>query len=370
MGIHNYEAEYARAQEQVTESQLSLKNKQLIFSFVNDLLLEGLSLPRLIKYLRLLRLIGISINKDFDTVSKDDLKQFISSIQQKITYSPWTIRGYKEIVRRFYRWMEKTQGYACIIDWISLKVSKSQKKLPSQTELFTEEDVQTLLKYAEHPRDKAFVSMLWESGACIGEIGNLCLENITVDKYGILLAMQGKTGSRKIRLISSTPYVITWINTHPWKENPKAPLWINVGTIKHNQAMKYDNMWILLRNLSHKSGIRKKFNPHIFRHSRATFMAHHLTEFQMNHYFGWTQGSDMPSTYVHMSGRDVDNAILTMNGVVIKENKEAQKFSPHICGRCETINAHDSKFCNKCSGILDPKYAMELQEQDKKEKKR
>src|SRR3989338_3016552 len=102
MGIHNYEAEYARAQEQVTESQLSLKNKQLIFSFVNDLLLEGLSLPRLIKYLRLLRLIGIRINKDFDAVSKDDLKQFISSIQQKITYSPWTIRGYKEIIRRFY----------------------------------------------------------------------------------------------------------------------------------------------------------------------------------------------------------------------------------------------------------------------------
>ena len=183
MGIHNYEAEYARAQEQVTESQLSLKNKQLIFSFVNDLLLEGLSLPRLIKYLRLLRLIGVSLNKDFDTVSKDDLKQFVSSIQQKITYSPWTVRGYKEILRRFYRWMEKTQGYANIIDWISLKISKSQKKLPSQTELLVEEDIQTLLRNAEHPRDKAFVSMLWESGARIGEIGNLCLENITVDRY-------------------------------------------------------------------------------------------------------------------------------------------------------------------------------------------
>jgi len=115
MGIHNYEAEYARAQEQVTESQLSLKNKQLIFSFVNDLLLEGLSLPRLIKYLRLLRLIGVRINKDFDTVSKDDLKQFISSIQQKITYSPWTIRGYKEIIRKYiYRLLCFRSDEPCI----------------------------------------------------------------------------------------------------------------------------------------------------------------------------------------------------------------------------------------------------------------
>ena len=36
----------------------------------------------------------------------------------------------------------------------------------------------------------------------------------------------------------------------------------------------------------------------------------------MNTYFGWIQGSAMSSVYVHLSGRDVDYAILKANGVL------------------------------------------------------
>ena len=96
-------------------------------------------------------------------------------------------------------------------------------------------------------------------------------------------------------------------------------------------------------------------------------MAHHLTEFQMNQYFGWIQGSDMPATYVHMSGKNVDKAILEMNGIVVGDKKEKSKLHPVICPRCDTINAIDSKHCNKCGGILDLKYAMELEEKQKEQ---
>ena len=96
-------------------------------------------------------------------------------------------------------------------------------------------------------------------------------------------------------------------------------------------------------------------------------MANHLTEFQMNQYFGWIQGSDMPATYVHMSGREVDNAILKMNGIETDEKREETKMLPPICPRCDTINGHDSKFCLKCGGVLNLKSAMELEEKRKVE---
>jgi integrase/recombinase XerD len=48
-------------------------------------------------------------------------------------------------------------------------------------------------------------------------------------------------------------------------------------------------------------------------------MANYLTEAQMNVYFGWTQGSDMPGVYVHLSGRDIDDAVLNANGIVQKD---------------------------------------------------
>ena len=43
----------------------------------------------------------------------------------------------------------------------------------------------------------------------------------------------------------------------------------------------------------------------------------------MNVYFGWAQGSDMPGVYVHLSGRDVDDAILKANGIIAKDMSES-----------------------------------------------
>ena len=45
-------------------------------------------------------------------------------------------------------------------------------------------------------------------------------------------------------------------------------------------------------------------------------MANHLTEAQMNEYFEWVQDSGMPCIYVHLSGRDIDDAVLKANGIV------------------------------------------------------
>jgi hypothetical protein len=42
-------------------------------------------------------------------------------------------------------------------------------------------------------------------------------------------------------------------------------------------------------------------------------VANYLTGAQMNVYFVWIQGSDMPGVYVHLSGRDVDNAVKGKN---------------------------------------------------------
>jgi ribosomal protein L40E len=149
---------------------------------------------------------------------------------------------------------------------------------------------------------------------------------------------------------------------HPMRQDPEAPLWINIGTTNHNQPMEYNGIRTLIQRSFEKAGIVKRVHPHLFRHSRATFMARHLTEFQMNQYFGWVQGSGMPATYVHMSGRDVDNAILTMNGIALDEKKEI-KMNVQKCPRCELINSVDSKHCSRCGGVLNLRYAMEIEEQ-------
>ncbi len=364
MNIHNYDLRYQQTVKRVQKANISERNKEVIMRITNDLVLEGLSKPRLMKYMGVLTIVAKMMQKDLDTADISDLKKIVTAVQQRSDYSPWTKQMYKIIIRRFYKWLAGTKTYPEIVQWITIRTNRSEMKLPSEGELLTEEDIQKLLRVAVHPRDKAFVSLLWESGARISELGNMKIGNIAFDVHGTLITVQGKTGSRKIRLLFSTQYLSTWLGSHPLRDNPEAPVWID---LRDNELLEYDGYRKMLQRSFHSAGIKKRCNPHIFRHSRATFMAHHLTEFQMNQYFGWIQGSDMPSTYVHMSGKNIEEALFKMNGMSIEQKKEESKLIPIHCPRCDVLNGNENKFCCKCGGILDIKYALDFEEKRKQE---
>lgn len=44
----------------------------------------------------------------------------------------------------------------------------------------------------------------------------------------------------------------------------------------------------------------------------------------MKELLGWVQGSEIASIYVHLSGKDVDNALLKLNGVHVEEEQSRQ----------------------------------------------
>lgn len=112
-------------------------------------------------------------------------------------------------------------------------------------------------------------------------------------------------------------------------------------------------------------GIKKRVHPHLFRHSTATKMANHFTEAQMNQYFGWVQGSKMPSTYVHLSGRDLDGAILELNGLKDNKKENEKKTTIKKCPRCSELNPLTGKFCQRCGTPLDSIMVMKVEEKMK-----
>jgi len=67
----------------------------------------------------------------------------------------------------------------------------------------------------------------------------------------------------------------------------------------------------------------------------------------------------VPSIYVHLSGRDVDDALLGVYGLR-KNAEEKPQLSPKVCPRCEVANVYDAKFCSRCGLALDVKVAQEL----------
>lgn len=348
----------------VKESDLSKENKNLILEFANNCLARGLTKLRVRKYLFHLKRIAQELKKPFDKADRKDIERIINWLNET-EYSPNTQADFRVAMKVFYKYLEAEKlGITIrelemqrkepqIVSWFSSRIKKIDKRLPDQ--LLTQDDILALIKSAPNIRDKAFIATLYESGARIGEIGTLKIKHISFDEYGIKASLSGKTGSRTIRLITCCKYLTDWINQHPHKDNKESPLWVGNTT---KELLNYTSLSKLLKVARKRAGINKPINPHSFRHARATELAQHFTEQQLKNYLGWTAGSDMASVYVHLSGKDMDNAMLSMHGLMPKKSDEEPKLMPKKCLVCGELNDPTASFCIKCRTALTLQIAI------------
>jgi hypothetical protein len=74
----------------------------------------------------------------------------------------------------------------------------------------------------------------------------------------------------------------------------------------------------------------------------------------MREFFGWARNSDMPSIYVHLSGRDVDRTLLQAYGLKIEPPEVTEEpLAPGKCPRCGFESPAGFKFCGRCSMALE-----------------
>jgi integrase len=352
--LYNHEMNLRTTEERITNSNICEANKQQIFEYENYCFSDGLKIARVLKHLYELKTLAELFGKEFNLASKQDVMRVVGFIE-RMDRAESTKRDYKILIRKFFRWMNKDDAIA----WMKIPTRNDTRKLPE--DMLSEEEIEKMINACEHPRDRAMIGCLYESGTRISELGNLKIKHVKFDQYGAVLMVDGKTGMRRVRIIFSAPYLATWLENHPFRQNPEAFVWVGIGTVGRNVPLQYGAIRMHLKRIAEKAGINKRIHPHLFRHSRSTHLAKHLTEAQMKQYLGWVQGSDMAAIYVHLSGRDVDNALLRMHGIVTEDTKDVQ-MSPKQCTRCSTMNSPTTKFCSKCGLALDIKAALEIEE--------
>lgn len=299
------------------------------------------------------------LGKDFRKATKADIVRLVGLIDSE-GYKDWTRRDFLMVLKLFYKWLfGKDELYPEQVRWIRSRKG-TNTLLPQQ--LLGEEEIIALVNHASHPRDKALIFCLYDSGVRIGELLSMRIGNVSFeDGKGAVIQVRGKTGDRRIRIIASSALLAAWLDQHPMRDDPAAPVWICWGKSNANAPMDYGTVSTMLRRVAKRAGLKKPVNPHHFRHSRASFLAKFLTESQLKQYFGWKQGSAMPQTYVHLSGRDVDDPILKLNGLEEEQHTES-KLKPRNCYRCRMANSATSHYCTKCGAILDLTLAQELVE--------
>jgi integrase len=148
------------------------------------------------------------LKKDLNKATKNGIIRIVGLLE-KGDYSDWTKHDYKVTFKRFYKWLRKTEeGYPEEVRWIKTTMKNNSRKLPE--EILTEAEVKRMIEVADHPRDKTLVFVLYESGCRIGELLSMKIKNVQFDKYGAQIIVSGKTGQRRIRLVSSAPFLVNW----------------------------------------------------------------------------------------------------------------------------------------------------------------
>ncbi len=298
------------------------------------------------------------IGKDYQAISSDDLIAWMQVIDAK--YSEGTAQLYRIRVRSFLTWIHNGDNEDADMPAVVKVIKPKQLKQDYRKHVLTKDEVLRMIQTARNQRDRALMFCLYESGCRASEMLGLRIQDIVLNEQGGYIVVKGKTGSRRIPLIESIPELQIWLNMHPFKDDKTCPVWLAANISK--KALTYRALYDVVGKLAKRACLPDDVSPHSLRHSSATHHATKLNEFQMRQLYGWANGSAMPSRYVHLSGRDLDDAIRAYNGLPTKQTAVPNPTKPKECSRCHKENSALASFCMQCGMALDMKTAVELQE--------
>ncbi len=352
-----------RAIANLEGSEICRENKDAIQKFAIDSLAQGRAPSNVTKYVLQLKVCARILGKPFSESCREDVVRVVGILENS-GYTRHTRRTMKSSLKVFYKWLRASGEFPDEVRWI--RPGKARNSI-APGDLLTKDEVSRIIDAALNLRDKALVSVLYESALRPQEILPVRIKQVRFDDYGTLLTVDGKIGvQRTVRLLASTSLLSAWLNVHPRKSDPEAPLFPNFDNKNPFRFLTYASFRKILKTAVDKAGIRRKIYPYLFRHSRLTELARTgFTGYQFNLFAGWTLDSNMASTYIHLLSEDVDDAILKLNGIVKEETHQAE-FKPVICPRCSKSNAPGVKLCLICGFALDLKASYEIEKKDER----
>lgn len=364
----------ARIERILKQPGLNDAHKQVLQRFDYFNIEKGKSLATRMAYLQSVKTLIVgnpqnkagTVNKPFASITGEDVKTFIREFYKN--KSPVTIYVAQVNIMQFFRWLysdkkQRDSGKLELkdniepISWMQLKRKDKEKLIE---EILSTDDINKMASVCENFRDKAIIKLLYETGARKGEFLQLRIKHLTEDQHGMVCMLpKGKTVGRRLRIINSCPDVKMWLNNHPHKDNPDAPLFVTQGS-HLGRGIYEDGLKMILKKYATRAKINKQIYPHLFRHSRATELAkQEFREAELRVFFGWSKNSDMPSRYIHLAGGDIEEKLLAMDGndEAIKQAKaKAEKLRAWKCPRCQENNGSQEKYCNKCGWDRDLDY--------------
>ena len=333
---------------------ISNKNKVLILQFLKKCTAKNVGLKRREKYAWILRNISKMFQTDFEDVNKKQDLKMIEDVVARINsmeYAEWTKRDYRMTIKRFWKDMFSDGiEYPKLVRWIPMKMNDKYKEKERRKDILTPEEIDKLVACASNPMWKAFIKLMFELGPRIEETQNIQNSDIEWGDASFDVTISGKTGTRTVTCVDSSPRMFAWRDSHPKKDDKDSYFFCSRVS---GEKLSYSSISLTLQMIAEKANIEKSVNPHAFRRASATYWSQFLNSQEMCDKYGWVYGSDVLRHYVYRGSEALKSKIAHLYGLNNGNDKQ-RMFRPIKCKRCDFLNDSSSRMCLKCGLTFTP----------------
>ena len=346
-------------------SVLDEEDKNDVLKFVEIMQEKDQSILTITRCISIIIQIRKQIDKPLSKVAKDDIKLIFQWMDNK-RYKVETLEKYRAVLKKFYKMVYgNNEYYPDCVKWFSVNVGKDKKSTERRldiAEYLEEEEISILIENTPTLQKKAFLACLYESGSRPEEYLRLTNLDCRFDTNGAILILRGKTGERRVRIVSFAKLLQQWLEVHPLKHQKQYSLWISQATNYNNQPLGLRGAQKIIEEALVKAKLDKHKRLYLLRHSRATHLCKWFTEAQMCVFFGWTQGTKVVRRYIHLSGKDLDNTLISIGEGKQVKQEESYLLKTIKCNRCTETISPLQQFCGRCglSTTLIEQYTKEL----------
>jgi hypothetical protein len=165
-GIYPYDKIFEQALRRLQSApDVSGEDKADIAELVEHLLVKGVSKQRSVKYINHLIVLSRVAGCVLGNLDRKGVEALVGRINAA-NYTEHTKHDYKVILKKYFQWIrkcdEEEQEYPEEVRWI--KANFKKKRLVPEA-LISPEEIATLSKAAENPRDKAFILTHYDGGS-------------------------------------------------------------------------------------------------------------------------------------------------------------------------------------------------------------
>ena len=352
--IHNYAAKLRRIKAKLA----GVEQGALAIRFLDKLRLAGKRDGRIVYYADRLSPILHLFETKFDApvslndAAKADCESVLSEIISCEMIKGETKKAYAMALLRLVHYAKTGEigdrdenPYVPEVSWIkpSKYLDRSEESVRSE-DLLTSDEMVGILSQISNRHDRAMYWVLFEGAFRVGELLNIRIGGVEFRDGHVRVTTHGKTGTKRVTLVLSFQPLLDWLVDHPGRDDPDAFLWTRS---RDCSKASYSYVRTHLKRYAADAGVSKRVWPYLLRHTQLTLLAKKLSDHTLSAYGNWSARSNMSKRYVHLSGKDVDDAILEIHGIK-DETARSEIITLQSCARCGAQNTPDMCRCTKC----------------------